>query len=84
MVYSISQIYLTTEPFLDSTQNNILCIFSEHGVRNVFLVGCLDMLLCLLGMSGSTIVPLGPGRGPCKKIYSEQTQRGQIFSLCFK
>ena len=58
--------------------------FSEQGVRNIVLEGSLDTLFCPLGMSGSMIVPLGPGRGPCRKIYSEQTRSGQIFSLCSK
>lgn len=58
--------------------------FSECGVRNTVLVGSLDMLLCPLGTSGSRIIPLGPGSGPHRKIYSEQTQRGQICSALSK
>lgn len=80
MVCNISQIYLTTEPFLGSTQNNILFFYSEHEKccpSRIF--GCLDAPWA--GLSGSVIVSLGPGSGPCRKLVLSKHKEGKYFPV---
>lgn len=48
-------------------------------MKDTVLVGSLGLLLCPLGMSESEIVPVGARIGPCRQIYSRQTEMLNAF-----